>query len=107
MSANYYTEIRDHDYCQNVPHKEKQRLAASANQLAGNQVDESEVNPEGSMLKSLLINNQLMEKMKKETRERRNSSSPVKSPLKSPLFPLCVEDRSPMLKHALTGTQAK
>ena len=37
------------------------------------------MNPEGSMLKSLLINSELMEKMKQETLERRTSSSSGKS----------------------------
>ena len=42
-------------------------------------IKEEEVNPEGSMLKSLLINSELMEKMKQETLERRTSSSSSKS----------------------------
>ena len=42
-------------------------------------VKEEQVNLEGSMLKSLLINSELMEKMKQETLERRTSTSSGKS----------------------------
>ena len=82
VSANYYREIRDHDYCSNVHQKSGLLVSQKpAVQLLSSNfsVKEQQVNPEGSMLKSLLINSELMEKMKQETLERRTSSSSCKS----------------------------
>ena len=79
VSANYFREIRDHDYCSNVPQRGPRVTTPGHIASPKITVKEEEVNPEGSMLKSLLINSELMEKMKQETLERRTSSSSSKS----------------------------
>ena len=79
LSANYFREIRDHDYCSNVPQKGPRATTSAHIASSRITVKEEDVNPEGSMLKSLLINSELMEKMKQETLERRTSSSSSKS----------------------------
>ncbi len=78
VSENYYKEIRDHDYCSNVPLRiggSSQRRPSRQTNVEVPAVIDEKVNPEGSMLKNLLVDSQLMAKMKQETFERRNSAA--------------------------------